>query len=240
MGKLDGRVAIITGGARGMGASHAARFISEGATVVITDVLADEGRRTAERIGARFVAHDVTDEAQWQSVVDETLATFGRLDVLVNNAGVLHWARMSETALDDWNRVVAINQTGVYLGMKAAAGPMRAAGSGSIVNIASVGGMRGGSPCFAYAATKWAVRGMTRGAAQELGPHGIRVNAILPGVIDTPMMADHDLQALANHMVPLGRPARPEEISEMALWLASDDSSFANGADFVIDGGQTA
>jgi len=240
MGKLDGKVALITGGARGQGAAEAELFAAEGASVVITDVLTDEGEKTAANLGASFLAHDVTDEAQWASVVEQVVAAHGRLDVLINNAGILHWAHMTETTLDDWNRVVAVNQTGVFLGMKAAAGPMTAQGSGSIVNIASVGGLRGGSACFAYAATKWAVRGMTRGAAQELGKQGVRVNAILPGIIDTPMMGGKDLQAMADMIVPMGRFAQPDEVAKLALWLASDDSAFANGADFVLDGGQTA
>lgn len=240
MGTLDGRVAVVTGGAQGMGAAHAERLAAEGASVVITDRQTGAGQATADRVGARFVEHDVTDEAQWAAVVSSTIDEFGRIDVLVNNAGILHWATMTNTALDDWNRVVAVNQTGVYLGMRAVADVMKRQGSGSIINIASVGGLRGGSPCFAYAATKWAVRGMTRGAAQELGPFGVRVNAILPGVIDTPMMADHDLQAMADRMIPLGRFAQPQEISEAVLWLASDASSFVNGSDVVLDGGQTA
>lgn len=194
MGKLDGKVALITGGARGQGAAEAALFAAEGAQVVITDVLVEEGAKTAANVGGTFLHHDVTDEAQWASVVSSLLDAHGRLDVLINNAGILHWAHMTETTLEDWNRVVAVNQTGVFLGMKAAAGPMTAQGAGSIVNIASVGGLRGGSACFAYAATKWAVRGMTRGAAQELGRQGVRVNAILPGIIDTPMMGDRDLR----------------------------------------------
>lgn len=240
MGKLDGKVALITGGARGQGAAEAALFAAEGAQVVITDVLVEEGAKTAANVGGTFLHHDVTDEAQWASVVSSLLDAHGRLDVLINNAGILHWAHMTETTLEDWNRVVAVNQTGVFLGMKAAAGPMTAQGAGSIVNIASVGGLRGGSACFAYAATKWAVRGMTRGAAQELGRQGVRVNAILPGIIDTPMMGDRDLRGMAEMIVPMGRYAQPEEVAKLALWLASDDSAFANGADFVLDGGQTA
>jgi 3alpha(or 20beta)-hydroxysteroid dehydrogenase len=240
MGKLDGRVALITGGARGQGAAEAALFAAEGARVVITDVLVDEGAKTAADVGATFLEHDVTSQDQWRAVVARVLEEHGRLDVLVNNAGILHWATMTETPLAVWERVIAVNQTGVFLGMQAAAAPMTAQGSGSIVNIASVGGLRGGSPCFAYASTKWAVRGMTRGAAQELGRSGVRVNAILPGIIDTPMMGDHDLDAMGRSMVPLGRPAQPEEVAKLALWLASDDSAYANGADFVLDGGQSA
>jgi 3alpha(or 20beta)-hydroxysteroid dehydrogenase len=146
---------------------------------------------------------------------------------------------MTETELEVWDRVVAVNQTGVFLGMRAVAPPMCAQGAGSIINISSIGGMRGASPCFAYGATKWAVRGMTKGAAQELGPHGVRVNSIHPGIIDTPMMADQPLEQLATR-VPLGRYASADEVAKLALWLASDDSAYANGAEFVLDGGQTA
>jgi 3alpha(or 20beta)-hydroxysteroid dehydrogenase len=202
-------------------------------------VLADDGAKTAADIGATFLAHDVTDPAQWQAVVDRVVADHDRLDVLVNNAGILHWATMTETPLEVWNRVLAVNQTGVFLGMQAVAPVMKRNRSGSIVNISSIGGMRGASACFAYGATKWAVRGMTKGAAQELGPHGIRVNSIHPGVIDTPMMADQDLDAIASR-VPLGRYANAEEVAKLALWLASDDSAYASGAEFVLDGGYLA
>jgi 3alpha(or 20beta)-hydroxysteroid dehydrogenase len=148
---------------------------------------------------------------------------------------------MVDTSYESWNDVVAVNQTGVFLGMHAVAPQMIAQHSGAIVNISSVGGLRGASACFSYAATKWAVRGMTKGAAIELGPHGIKVNSIHPGIIDTPMMADHDLDNLASAIgVPLQRYAQPEEVAKLALWLVSDDNSYSTGAEFVIDGGQTA
>jgi 3alpha(or 20beta)-hydroxysteroid dehydrogenase len=240
MGKLDGRVALITGGARGQGAAEGELFAAEGATVYLTDVLTDEGAKTAAGIGATFLPHDVTSEEQWADVVARVVAEHGHLDVLVNNAGILRWETMTETTLDVWNQVLAVNQTGVFLGMQAVAPQMTEQQSGSIVNISSVGGLRGASPCFAYSATKWAVRGMTKGAARELGPHGVRVNSIHPGIIDTPMMSAHDLDAMARAIVPLGRYAQPEEVAKLALWLASDDSAYANGAEFVLDGGQTA
>ena len=239
MGKLDGKVAVITGGARGQGAAEGRRFAGEGAVVYLTDVLADEGAKTAADLGATFLTHDVTDPDAWTAVVDRVVADHGHLDVLVNNAGILHWATMTKTPLDVWNRIVAVNQTGVFLGMQAAARPMMAQRSGSIVNISSVGGMRGSSPCFAYGATKWAVRGMTKGAAQELGPYGVRVNSIHPGIIDTPMMADQPISELGER-VPLGRFADADEVAKLALWLASDDSAYATGAEFVLDGGMTA
>jgi len=239
MGRLDGKVALITGGARGQGAAEGRLFAAEGAQVFLTDVRAEEGTQTAAEAGAVFVTHDVTSPEQWGTVVDRVVAERGRLDVLVNNAGILHWATMTQTRLEDWERIVAVNQTGVLLGMQAVAPQMMKQRSGSIINISSIGGMRGSGPCFAYGATKWAVRGMTKGAAQELGPFGIRVNSIHPGLIDTPMMADKPLAQMAER-VPLGRFASAEEVAQLALWLASDDSGFASGGEFVLDGGQTA
>ena len=239
MGRLDGKVAIITGGARGQGASEARLFTHEGATVYITDVLADDGAKTAADIGCTFLAHDVTQPDGWQQVIDRVVADRGHIDVLINNAGILYWESMTTTPLDVWERVIAVNQTGVFLGMQAVAPTMKEQKSGSIINISSIGGLRGGSPCFAYAATKWAVRGMTKGAAQELGPFNIRVNSIHPGIIDTPMLADKPIADMAAR-VPLGRYASPDEVAKLALWLASDDSAYASGAEFILDGGQTA
>jgi 3alpha(or 20beta)-hydroxysteroid dehydrogenase len=241
MGKLDGRVAVVTGGARGQGAAEARLFADEGATVYVTDVLRDDGAKTAAEIGCTFVAHDVTDPAQWGELVARVVDDCGRLDILINNAGILRWERMVDTSIESWNEVVAVNQTGVFLGMYSVAPQMIEQHSGSIVNISSVGGLRGASACFTYAATKWAVRGMTKGAAIELGPHGIKVNSIHPGIIDTPMMGGHDLDGLASTIgVPLQRYAQPDEVAKLALWLVSDDNSYSTGAEFVIDGGQTA
>ncbi|HEV8295893.1 MAG TPA: glucose 1-dehydrogenase [Acidimicrobiales bacterium] len=239
MGRLDDKVALITGGARGQGAAEAMLFAAEGATVYITDVLTEEGEKTAASAGATFVEHDVTSPDQWRSVIERIVGEQPRLDVLINNAGIIYWKTMTETALDVWNRVLAVNQTGVFLGMQAVAPQMKAQGSGSIINISSIGGLRGAGPCFAYGATKWAVRGMTKGAAQELGPFGIRVNSIHPGIIDTLMIADLPKDEMAQR-VPLRRYASPDEVAKLALWLASDDSAYASGAEFVLDGGQTA
>jgi len=239
MGKLDDRVALVTGGARGQGAAEARLFASEGAHVYVTDVLADEGAKTAADVGGTFIEHDVTSPERWSAVIEQVVRERGHLDVLVNNAGVLLWATMTQTSLADWDRLVAVNQTGVFLGMQAVAPQMMAQRSGSIINISSIGGLRGAGVCFAYAATKWAVRGMTKGAAQELGPYGVRVNSIHPGIIDTPMMAGTSLDEMTRN-VPLRRYASPEEVAKLALWLASDDSSYASGAEFVLDGGQTA
>jgi 3alpha(or 20beta)-hydroxysteroid dehydrogenase len=172
MGRLDGKVALITGGARGQGAAEGRLFAAEGAQVYLTDVRSEEGAKTAAEAGAVFVTHDVTSPDEWGAVVEQVVGECGRLDVLVNNAGILHWATMTGTRLEDWERIVAVNQTGVLLGMQAVAPQMMSQRSGSIINISSIGGMRGSGPCFAYGATKWAVRGMTKGAAQELGPDG--------------------------------------------------------------------
>jgi 3alpha(or 20beta)-hydroxysteroid dehydrogenase len=239
MGMLDGRVALITGGARGQGAAEGRLFAAEGATVFLTDVLVNEGQATAAGIGATFLEHDVTDVDQWKVVVEHVLDASGRVDILVNNAGILHWATMTETSLDAWNRVVAVNQTGVFLGMQAVAPTMKEQRSGSIINISSVAAFSGSAPCFAYGATKWAVRGMTKGAARELGPFGIRVNSIHPGIIDTPMMAGAPLDEFAKG-VPLRRYASADEVAKLALWLASDESAYATGAEFILDGGMTS
>jgi 3alpha(or 20beta)-hydroxysteroid dehydrogenase len=237
--RIDGKVAVVTGGARGQGAATAALFAQAGATVFLTDVDDAEGEVVAKESGGTYLHHDVASEADWERVVAEVERAAGRIDVLVNNAGIIEWRTMTQTPLDLWNRIVAVNQTGIFLGMKAVAPTMIRQGSGSIVNLSSVGGLGGSSPAFAYGATKWAVRGMTRGAAQELGPHGIRVNAILPGSIESRMIENMDHGVLAK-AAPLGRIAEPVEIAKVSLWLASDESAYATGADFVIDGGMKA
>jgi 3alpha(or 20beta)-hydroxysteroid dehydrogenase len=238
-GRLEGKVVIITGGARGQGCAEGRLFVAEGATVYLTDVLAEEGQKSAAEIGATFVEHDVSGPGAWAALVEQVVNDEGRLDVLVNNAGLLAWETLTQTALETWERLIAVNQTGVFLGMQAVAPQMIKQKSGSIINISSIAGLRGAGPCFAYGATKWAVRGMTKSAAHELGQHGIRVNSIHPGIIDTPMMAGIPLDRLTS-MVPLGRYASAEEVAKLALWLASDDSAYANGAEWVLDGGQTS
>jgi 3alpha(or 20beta)-hydroxysteroid dehydrogenase len=239
MGRLEDKAVLITGGARGQGAAEAALFKREGAAVFVGDIRDSEGAELANRIGATFLRHEVTSSEDWVAAVERILNECGRLDVLVNNAGILPWARMMETTRDVWDDVVAVNQTGVFLGMQAVTPTMIERGSGSIINVSSIGGIRGTSPAFAYGATKWAVRGMTKSAAIELGPHGIRVNSIHPGIVDTPMMDDQPLEKMARAL-PLRRCASPSEIANIALWLASDESSYATGAEFVVDGGYTA
>ncbi len=242
--RLDGKVALITGGARGQGATEARRFVDEGASVLITDVLEAEGRALAAELGeaAAYRQHDVTDEAGWTATVAEATERWGRIDVLVNNAGILRIAGMTETSLDDFEAVMAVNATGVFLGMKAVADVMRAQHAGSIINISSVAGLRGVATQFAYAASKWAVRGMSRSAALELAPHDIRVNSVHPGIIDTPML-DHYSEAnraRVQRMIPLGRETGPEAVAELVTWLASDASSYCTAGEFVIDGGMSA
>ena len=239
MGRLEGKVAVITGGARGQGAAEARLFRAEGARVFITDVLTDLGEVTAAGCGATFLPHDVTDPQRWEAIVQGVLDEAGHIDVLINNAGIFNWENMCETPLAMWNRIIGVNQTGVFLGMQAVAPAMKAQRSGSIINISSIGGLRGASQSFAYSTTKWAVRGMTKGAARELGPFNVRVNSIHPGLIDTEMVASLPKEHMVG-MIPLGRMAAPEEVANLALWLASDESLFANGGEFTLDGGQTA
>ena len=245
MGRLDGKVAIITGGARGQGAEEGRLFAAEGAQVVLTDVLVAEGQATAASIGGAFHEHDVGDESAWARVVSEVLSSHGRIDVLVNNAGVFLGKRLIDTTLEEYERLMRINATGVFLGMRAVAEPMREARAGSIVNISSVAGMVSATNAFAYGASKWAVRGMTKTAAVELARAGVRVNSIHPGMIQTEMLdeviGENDKRRdRMIAMVPLGNTAEPRDIANMALFLASDESRYATGSEFVVDGGWVA
>lgn len=245
MGRLDGRIALITGGARGQGAEEARLFAAEGATVVITDVLDDLGSACAEAIPRASYRHlDVRSEAAWEQVVAEVIAVHGRVDVLVNNAGIDFSKRFELTTLEEWERVVSINQTGVFLGMRTVARAMITSGTGgSIINISSVAGMEAVKGRAAYGSTKWAVRGITKVGALEWGEHGIRVNSIHPGFIETPMTADlrafkdPATRARAEQIVSLKRMGQPIDIAWMALFLASDESSYCTGQEFVVDGG---
>jgi 3alpha(or 20beta)-hydroxysteroid dehydrogenase len=244
-GRLSGSVALITGGARGQGAAEGRLFAAEGATVVLTDVLDDNGKQTAADIGdaASYLHHDVTAEDEWTSVVEQVTADHGRIDVLVNNAGIFQMAPMLTISLDDYRRIIDVNQVGVFLGMKAVAPTMVAQTSGSIINISSVAGLRGSPMTIAYTASKFAVRGMTKVASHELAPSGVRVNSIHPGIIETPMLDEFDRWGVSERIaerIPIGRTAPPDEVAKLALFLASDDSTYCTGAEFVVDGGMTA
>jgi 3alpha(or 20beta)-hydroxysteroid dehydrogenase len=245
MGRLDGKVAIVTGGARGQGAEEVRLFLAEGATVVATDVLTEPGEALAAETGASFVRHDVTDEAGWDEVVRSTLADHGRIDVLVNNAGIFERRKMLDTTVDDMRRMFDINVLGVFLGMKAVAPTMVEQGTGSIVNISSLAGITAAAGAFSYGMSKFAVRGMTKTAAIELSRHGVRVNSIHPGMIQTDMLdqvGEGDDARLERMLraVPMRRVAEPVEVARLALFLASDDSSYSTGSEFVVDGGMLA
>jgi 3alpha(or 20beta)-hydroxysteroid dehydrogenase len=244
VGRLAGKIALITGAARGQGAAAARRFVAEGATVLLTDVLDDDGRTLAAELGATYLSLDVGDEAAWARAADLIRDRHGRLDVLVNNAGMLHFSAIESTTLADYERIIRVNQIGNFLGMRTAVPLMKDAG-GSIVNISSVEGLGGMPLLVAYAASKFAIRGMTKVAAMELGAHGIRVNSVHPGAVDTPMVTSA-LGGVAIDNAPigaavaLGRVAKPDEVANVVLFLASDESSYCTGSEFVVDGGATA
>ncbi len=245
MGRLDGKVALITGGARGMGKSHVRHFVAEGARVVFGDVLDDLGEAVAAELGdsCRYLHHDVSSEAGWATAVGTAIETFGRLDILVNNAGILMQAPITEMPLADFRRVFDTNAVGCWLGMKSVVEPMKAAGGGSIVNISSIEGLTGAAHCTAYAASKFAIRGMTKAAAQELGEFAIRVNSVHPGGIVTKMIFDTadtlDPERGERYMkaLPLGRFGKSVEVSRLVAFLASDDASYCTGSEFIADGG---
>ncbi|HET6774063.1 MAG TPA: glucose 1-dehydrogenase [Acidimicrobiales bacterium] len=241
MGRLDGKVAMITGGARGQGAAEGRLFAAEGARVVLADVLDDEGRAVADEIGdaARYVHLDVTDEARWQAAVEAAEAAFGPVTVLVNNAGILHFRTLDKTTLEDFDRVLRVNVHGVFLGMKAVTPSMVRAGGGSIVNISSTAGLQGLPHLGAYVASKWAVRGLTKTAAIDLGTRGIRVNSVHPGGIDTPMIAGTSGDAPFYKRLPVPRMGSADEAARAVLFLASDDASYISGAELAVDGGAT-
>jgi 3alpha(or 20beta)-hydroxysteroid dehydrogenase len=244
MGRLDGKVALITGGARGMGKSHVRHFVAEGARVVFGDVLDDKGAYVAAKLGdqsCRFIHHDVTSEADWAAAVALACDAFGSVDVLVNNAGILAFAPIADMALADFRRVLEVNAVGCWLGMKAVIDPMTKAGGGSIINISSIEGFTGAAGLSAYSASKFAIRGMTKAAARELGQFGIRVNSVHPGGVLTRMVLDQantgrDGESFLGNL-PLGRFADPGEISRLVAYLASDESSYSTGSEFVADGG---
>ena len=251
MGRLDGRVALISGGARGLGLAMVDAFVAEGAQVMIGDVLADEALSVALRLGdkASSVHLDVTDEAEWADAVSATTARFGHLDVLVNNAGTAEGAPLWETSLESYRRVIEVNQVGVFLGMRSVIGAMTEAGRGSIINLSSMDGLVGSPRIISYIASKWAVRGMTKAAAMELAPRNIRVNSIHPGNVHTLLASTPGqdrtqvremMEAATLRHAPMGRVGEASEIAKMAVFLASDDSSYSTGSEFVADGGFTA
>jgi 3alpha(or 20beta)-hydroxysteroid dehydrogenase len=247
MGRLDGKVALITGGARGMGKSHARHFVAEGAKVVLGDIQDDKGKELAAELGedrCLYVHQDVTSESDWAAAVAATMEAFGTLNVLVNNAGVLKHRKIADMTLAEFRQVIDVNLVGEWLGVKSVISPMSTAGGGSIINISSVEGFAGAAGLSAYSASKFGVRGITRSAAQELGKLGIRVNSVHPGGIMTSMTATAfetftDIGDGAGFMrsLPIARFAKSSEVSPLVVYLASDESSYCTGSEFVVDGG---
>jgi 3alpha(or 20beta)-hydroxysteroid dehydrogenase len=245
--RLEEKVAIITGSAGGIGTAAARRLNEEGALLLLTDADADGARRLAEELGDRAMSHkhDVTSELDWQAVISSALAAHGRIDILLNNAGVFLAAPLTETSLDDFRRVIDVNVVGVFLGMRAVAGAMSTQRAGSIINVSSVAGLTGSPYLTAYGASKWAVRGMTKGVAKELAQFGVRVNSLHPGQIDTEMNARQrektpELIDKLIKGIPLRRIGTPEEIAHAVVYLASDESIYTTGSELVVDGGTTA
>lgn len=244
MKRLENKVAIITGGARGMGASHVRRFIEEGAKVVFTDILEEDGKKLEAELeeNALFVKQDVTKEEDWKRVISEAEKAFGPVQILVNNAGITLNKSILDISEADYRRIVDINQVSVFFGMKTVLPSMqKAEGGRSIVNISSVNGLVGGK--IGYTDTKFAVRGMTKAAALEFAEFGIRVNSVHPGAVETPMIVQEDTKAAVEawaKTLPLKRVAKPEEISNLVVFLASDESAYSTGSEFIIDGGVTA
>jgi 3alpha(or 20beta)-hydroxysteroid dehydrogenase len=236
MGRVDGKVALVSGGARGMGAADARLLVAEGARVVIGDLLDEEGTTLAKELGdaAAYVHLDVSRYDEWQAAVAAAVRTFGKLDVLVNNAGIVNGSTLQQFDHQQWQRILDVNLTGTFYGMQAAADAIIAAGGGSIINMSSIEGVRGTPWAHGYVASKWAVRGLTKSVALELAPHGVRVNSIHPGLIRTPMTEGFPDDIVP---IPLGRPGEAVEVAQFVLFLASDESSFATGAEFVVDGG---
>ncbi len=247
MSRLEGKVAIVTGGARGMGEATVRLFVEHGAKVVIGDVLDDEGQVLADELGdnARFLHMDVSQQEDWDQAI-LAAEEFGPLNVLVNNAAIVHMASIADTTNEDYMRVVAINQLGSFMGVRAAIKPMKAAGGGSIINISSIDGVQSKAGLCAYSSTKWAVRGLTKSAAIELGQYGIRVNSVHPGGIFTAMggagvgISEEEMSKSVYADFPIPRVGRPEEVAYVTLFLATDEASYSTGAEFMADGGWAA
>lgn len=241
MGRLEGKVAIITGAASGMGESHARKFVEEGAKVIIADI-ADQGQKLAEELGDNiiFIKLDVTDENDWEKTVNEIENTFGTIDVLVNNAATMGpIEHITEYSVEDYKNVIDVNQLSVFLGMKFVYPSMKKNGSGSIINVSSGSGFFGTPGQYGYDSSKFAVRGITKTAAKEFASDNIRVNSLHPGPVDTGFMDSEDLNEFVDE-IPLERMGNPEEITNMAVYLASDESTYSTGAEFKVDGGLTS
>ncbi|MGI5321422.1 glucose 1-dehydrogenase [Actinomadura nitritigenes] len=236
MGRVDGKIALISGGARGIGAASARALVAEGAKVVLGDILDEEGKAVVDELGdaARYVHLDVTSPDDWTAAVQAAVGEFGGLNVLFNNAGIANGATIQRFSLEKWQKIIDINLTGPFLGIRAATDALIAAGGGSIINTSSIEGLRGTSWAHGYVASKWGLRGLTKSVAMELAPHGVRVNSLHPGLIRTPLT-----DGIPDDMipVPLGRPGLPEDVASFVVFLASDESSYATGTEFVIDGG---
>lgn len=240
MDRLRGKIALVSGGARGMGAAHARAIIAEGGKVVVADVLEKEAAALVDELGsaACHIRLDVTEERDWEAAVECAIKQFGGLNVLVNNAGICNFGSLGKYSRASWDAVLAVNLTGTFLGMRVALPALRIAAPSSIINISSTAGLQGSARLHGYTAAKWGVRGLTKSVAMELGPFNIRVNSVHPGVIHTPMISGMDVSALGGGA--LGRGAQPEEVANLIVFLASDESSFSTGAEFVVDGGITA
>lgn len=246
MRRLQDKIAIITGAARGMGAATARMFAREGATVIVADVHESDGQAVATELGSSSWFHrlDVSVENEWQEFVAIAMARHGRIDVLVNNAGIVHFSLIDQLTEKDFDRVLGVNLKGAFFGIKHVGRVMKAARRGAIVNISSVDGTRGANALSAYSASKWAVRGLTRTAALEYGPLGVRVNSVHPGGIDTAMGNPLQLRGDERHadyrLVPLRRIGEPAEVAAASLFLCSDEASYISGAEVLVDGGWAA
>lgn len=240
MARLTGKIAIVSGGARGMGASHARAIVANDGKVVIGDILESEGKALASELGgnARFIKLDVTKAADWDAAVRHAVIEFGGLNVLVNNAGIAPFAALEDFTEDEWNMTLSVNLTGPFLGIKAAMGALMASAPSSIINISSTSAFIGTPGLHAYTSSKFGLRGLTKSVAAELGKAGVRANSIHPGYIRTPMSAGLEDEAQKSGV--LGRIGEPEEVANLVVYLASDESSFSTGSEFIVDGGQLA
>lgn len=239
MNRLEGRVALVTGAARGMGLAHCKALIAEGAKVVLGDILDEEGASAAKELGdaAHYVRLDVTSEESWAEAVAATTEKFGPVTVLVNNAGIVGGNLITAYETSEWQRILDINLTGTFFGIRACSQSMIDAGGGSIINVSSVEGFRGSPGLHGYTATKFAVRGLTKSVALELAPKNIRVNSVHPGFIHSPMTEGIPEDFL---QIPLGRGGKADEVSSMIIFLASEESSYSTGSEFIVDGGLMA